>query len=293
MADEPTKEEMAALAGYTVAYFNVSAEMKNLFNKAMSEMWEPARLQAAIRNTKWYKTTNQTERESWLLQSSDPAEYTRRLSETQNHVNRLIAELGFTPPSGALKNISINAMVNGWNDDQIRQYLGGWSTHFMREQRAGNLGGSLAQSQENIRAALRNNGINMTDNWIQTNLRYIMTGQQTEEAVMEKIRNLAAKTFPSLAADIKAGENVADMAEPYIQSMARILELNPEEIDLFDPKIRNALAVRDKDGTIGMKAMPDFEVELKKDPRWFKTNNARESMMGTAHEVLQLMGVRS
>jgi len=293
VADEPTKEEMAALAGYTVAYFNVSAEMKNLFNKAMSEMWEPARLQAAIRNTKWYKTTNQTERESWLLQSSDPAEYTRRLSETQNHVNRLIAELGFTPPSGALKNISINAMVNGWNDDQIRQYLGGWSTHFMREQRAGNLGGSLAQSQENIRAALRNNGINMTDNWIQTNLRYIMTGQQTEEAVMEKIRNLAAKTFPSLAADIKAGENVADMAEPYIQSMARILELNPEEIDLFDPKIRNALAVRDKDGTIGMKAMPDFEVELKKDPRWFKTNNARESMMGTAHEVLQLMGVRS
>ncbi len=82
-----------------------------------------------------------------------------------------------------------------------------------------------------------------------------------------------------------------DIAQPYIESMGRLLEVNPQDIDLNDPKIRQALSARNKDGQVGPKTVWEFENDLRKDPRWMQTNNARESMMSTGREVLSLMGL--
>lgn len=291
MADDPTKEEMAALAGYTTSFFSVTPEMKQLFEKALDELWEPARLQAAIRNTKWYKSTSQTERESWLLKSSDPAEYRRRNQEMASRVSRLAAELGFPLPKGAVGNIANNALMKGWNDDQIRRYMGNWSSAFGQAAQKGNLGGTLADAQTNIAAAARANGVNLSQNFMTTWLRHILTGQATEEQVLQKIRNLAASSFPGLADDINAGVSVMDIASPYFESMGRILEVNPESLDLFDPTIRRALSQKSKDGKWTAQGIGDFEETLRKDPRWFKTNNFRETGTSVGREVLTLMGM--
>lgn len=42
--------------------------------------------------------------------------------------------------------------------------------------------------------------------------------------------------------------DVADLASPYMQSMGNILEVNPGELDLFNPTIRKALQATDDKG---------------------------------------------
>jgi hypothetical protein len=72
--------------------------------------------------------------------------------------------------------------------------------------------------------------------------------------------------------------------------MSAILEIPDNGIDLFDPKIRGALSYTLPDGKVGAKSIYDFEKELRKDPRWQYTNNARNDAASVASTVLKDFG---
>lgn len=290
MADEPTKEEMAALAGYTVAFFNVTPEMAKLFQQAMSEMWEPARLQSAIRNTQWYKTTSQTQREAWLLKSSDPAEHQRRVDEMVNRVRSLAGQLGITLGVPTLGKLASNAFLNGWNDDQIRSQLG--MAAFNANSKGAPIGGLLADARTNIRQAMANYGVTVTKNSESAWLSGIAQGLWDEQYAIEEIKRLAKSTYPGLAEQIDAGQTVMQVASPYIESMAEILEINPQDVTLKDPMVKQALSRKDDKGQWTVESVGDFEVRLRKDPRWLKTQNANQQIFGAGMDLLRKMGLK-
>lgn len=293
MADEPTAEELSALAGYTVAFFNVTPEMKALLQKAMANLYEPARLQAEIRNTQWYKTTSQTEREAWLLRSSDPAELDRRVQQMRSQILGLANRIGIPLGTPTLHKFANEALVNGYTEDQIRQKLGAMGSVFDVGKKGGVLSGDVGQAQQQINAALAAYGLQgrVTRNSIGGWLSAIAQGTRDMNFVMGQIQNLAISSFPGLADRIKGGETVMDIAQPYIESMGRLLEINPQDVDLNDPKIRQALSHRNKDGQVGPKTVWEFEDDLRKDRRWLATNNARESMMEVATSIGRDFGV--
>ena len=104
------------------------------------------------------------------------------------------------------------------------------------------------------------------------------------------IRESAASAFPSLADKIKAGIDLKTLASPYIQSMSDVLEIPNTAIDLFDDKIRGAMAYTLPDGKVGTKSIYEFERELRKDNRWQYTNKAREEASNAASTVLRDFG---
>jgi hypothetical protein len=72
--------------------------------------------------------------------------------------------------------------------------------------------------------------------------------------------------------------------------MSNILELPYSAVDLFDPKIRSALSFTLPDGKVGTKSIYDFEKELRQDPRWQYTNNAKEAVSNSVTKVLKDFG---
>ena len=72
--------------------------------------------------------------------------------------------------------------------------------------------------------------------------------------------------------------------------MSNILEVPDTSIDLFDSKIRNAMAFTLPDGKVGTKSIYEFEKELRRDPRWQYTNKAREQAADVATTVLRDFG---
>lgn len=134
------------------------------------------------------------------------------------------------------------------------------------------------------------NGLMLSDSAATSYANKIVSGQVDENTIFNTLRESAANAFPSLADKIKAGIDVKTLADPYIQSMSNILEVPDTSIDLFDPKIRNAMAFTLPDGKVGTKSIYDFEKELRQDPRWQYTNKAREQAASVATTVLRDFG---
>lgn len=136
------------------------------------------------------------------------------------------------------------------------------------------------------------NGIRLSDEAANSYASQIVAGSLDENTVINTLRESAATAFPSLSEKIKAGIDLKTLADPYIQSMSNILELPSTSIDVFDPKIRAALAYTLPDGKVGTKSIYDFENDLRKDERWQYTENARKTVSGVALQVLRDFGLQ-
>lgn len=134
------------------------------------------------------------------------------------------------------------------------------------------------------------NGIMLSDEAATDYANKIVAGVMDADTAFNTIRESAASAFPQLADKIKAGVDLKTLADPYIQSMSNILELPYSAVDLFDPKIRSALSYTLPDGKIGTKSIYDFEKELRQDPRWQYTNNAKKAVADSTLRVLQDFG---
>jgi len=134
------------------------------------------------------------------------------------------------------------------------------------------------------------NGVMLSDSAATAYANSIVSGKVSQDTVFNTIRESAANAFPSLGDKIKQGIDLQTLADPYIQSMSNILEIPDNAIDLFDPKIRGAMAYTTPDGKVGTKSIYDFEKELRQDPRWQYTKNAREQASSIATTVLKDFG---
>lgn len=134
------------------------------------------------------------------------------------------------------------------------------------------------------------NGILLSDEAANDYASKVQAGILDDNTIYNTIRESAASAFPSLGEKIKSGIDLKTLADPYIQSMSNILELPYSSVDLFDPKIRSALSFTLPDGSLGTKSIYDFEKELRQDPRWQYTSNAKQAASNAAVKVLKDFG---
>lgn len=200
----------------------------------------------------------------------------------------MAVEMGAQLSAGSLNRIADNFLKFGWNDNQLRDTLAG----AVKPGAFGTFGGDAASNVDHLKSVARSYGVRISDKTLSSWAVRIAAGESIE-GFDEYIKNMAKSAFPALQAQIDQGQTVEEIADPYRQQMASILELNPESIDLFDPTIQKALQYRDSAGNPGLKPLWQSEQDLRKDPRWLMTDNARESLMGTTHSVLSTLGLVS
>jgi hypothetical protein len=284
-----SKKEVAEDYGFVMALFNSSQELKKLFNTAIKKGYTADKFQAELRDTKWWKTRSQDERDFLTLKYGDPATANAKLSAAKISARQLgnsmgIQETAFTKDK--MDQVAYNMVAKGWTESQARYYLGQYVT-FQNDNRQGEGGETI----DKLHALSYSMGIKMSGSWYADSARAIVRGVATEQDMEDKIRKQAKALFPQWSKQIDAGQSVSDLASPYFQSMANILELPAGSINLYDPTVRKALQYKDKTGVNTVKPIWQFENDLRKDPRWNKTQNAQDSMMQTAHKVLADFGV--
>lgn len=281
---------LASDYGFTAAMLNSIPELKSIFQRAVAGGWDGKRFQSAIENSTWWKTHTKSQREYLTKNFTDPAQFQRDRTAMNYKINEIAAQLGLTDLMGTkiMNDLTWNMLYNGWSDAELKYHL----ANVLTMSPEGVLGGAGGQFQMQMASLGWANGVRLDQNWYLGWYKQILQGNATAEEAQAWIRNRAAATFPAFRDQILAGQNVMDLANPYIQSMGNILEINAGDIDLFDKDVIGALNYKDpKTGATGAKPLWQWEVDLRKDPRWLQTNNAREGMMGVAHKVAQDMGV--
>jgi hypothetical protein len=158
-------------------------------------------------------------------------------------------------------------------------------------------GGEALQVQQSLAAIAKANGLSMADilpklgggilgkDAEQTTIQEILSGNIDLNTVLSNARQIAAQGQPEYVRKLLgSGYNLEDIYAPYKQTMANVLEINPDQIDLNDNSLR--MAINEK----GDMNIYDYKKALRQDDRWQYTGQAKESVATAALGVLRDFG---
>jgi hypothetical protein len=150
--------------------------------------------------------------------------------------------------------------------------------------------GKALKDYQSIQNIARSNGFRIKDivpggQTEQQVLQGIATGRIDANRIAQDARKLAAQGQPEYVRDLLGqGYNLDQIYAPYRQTMANLLEINADEIDLNDSTLRSAIS--DK----GDMNIYDFKKTLKADKRWQYTENAKSEVSDMTLKILRDFG---
>ena len=169
----------------------------------------------------------------------------------------------------------------------IKSWANGYiSTKFADE----DVEGTLGSAQDKLKSLARAYGVDMGESWYAAATKQVGRGVAVED-FLDEIKQTAIGRYPGIADRINKGSTVAQIASPYIQSKARILELDPDTLDIDDMDIQQAIGFKDDKGVYSTKPLWQYETDLRRKPEWQYTKNARDSYDTVMLKVLRDFGL--
>lgn len=291
-----TKESAAQEWGMALAAINSNTELKTIFNEAWNalkngEEWSPQKFANKIQNTNWYKTRSEQQR-NYYIAKNDPtqkAEFEAKLAANKESLRSIANTLGATLTEAELTTLADENLMNGWNESQIKSNLSSY-VKYSQDPTSGfdSLIGEAGNVEDKIRGFAKKMGIEVDNAWVLDQSRKALAANSDTQAAEDFIRARAKEKYAAYATELDTS-TVADLSYNYRASMANTLELGIDEISMDDSLIKEAMAVGD--GAGGKKNLFDFEKQLRQDPRWAKTKNAKESSTSVVNDVLSTFGL--
>lgn len=157
--------------------------------------------------------------------------------------------------------------------------------------------GEALQVQQSLASIAKANGLSVADilpklgaaaagqDAEQTAIQEVLSGNIDLNTILSNARQIAAQGQPEYVRKLLgSGYNLEDIYAPYKQTMANVLEINPDQIDLNDNSLR--MAINEK----GDMNIYDYKKALRQDSRWQYTGQAKESVATAALGVLRDFG---
>lgn len=300
MADKISKKELSEQYGMAWAVLKGVPELWKLFEKAYGDgktRWSPEKFKAQFQSSNWYKNNSEAWRKSRILELSDPKSFEAEVNRVQAEVERLATERGIVIRADRMPLIAKALYRTGRTDAaSVLEYLEGDKNVSPRGVGFSQTGGAAGDTVQRLQAMAWDYGWTPADeNFYAKAAREVALGNQTPEFYEDQMRAGAASKYRVFKEQILSGSmTVRDVASSYLNAMAQTLEIPVESIDLEDPEIQKAIATSFNDkGEPVVKSVWEFTKDLKNDPRWGDTKNARDSMESTAVGVLRAFGFQS
>ena len=283
-------EALASRYGYSLAFFQQDPTLLKLIKQAVQSQWTPEEFGAQLKNTQWYKKHSESDRTWRTLERVDPATARARMHQTKVRLIQTGQQMGVHVDPKRLADMAWRVNAYAWSDEQV-------ASAFRAEmkfdpKKVDKYYGMMAVNAASIKEQAADYGVKIDDKTA-FNLMTQLVGRSTsEEGITEFIKKQAKIKYAGLADDIDAGMTVKDYASPFIQTQAKLLELDPADVHLDDPRIAAALQYRDpKTSKPAAMSLFDFEKTVKSDGRWMKTKNARDEMMDGTRQILSDWGL--
>lgn len=282
-----SKDELAETYGFSMAFFNSVPELKRLMGQAVKNQWDDDAFTARLKNTKWWKETSESNRKAQLMEKSDPATYKATLEASRAAAAQLAVKMGAVLSEGNIAKLAKNILHYGWDDAQIQNFLG----QFVSFNEKHVLGGMAGAAYQQLKTIAYDNGVSLSEQALRDSAAYVVKGVSTMEKEVANIRGTAMGAFPAFADQIEAGQSMRNISQPYVQQLAKTLELPDTDVDMFHPLVRAALNRANSQGRPEPQSMTDFIQTLKSTPDWRRTSNAQSATFAVGKQVLQDMGL--
>jgi hypothetical protein len=251
-------------------------ELKKVF-----ELYKTNKLAAAdlLFKTKWAKLDTDV-RDRYLLKIENSDLYKERLRSWLLGIKPQLKRDGLTLTDAQLEDYYKRGIDDLTIFDEARS-----GSKF----EPGKTGGTQATDYNSLLSVATRNGISTSllpkvlgFDSIDEVLKELQTGASLDDFT-QKIRNYAKTAMPDYVKKlIDQGQDLTDIINPYRATIADVLEVPYNSIDVTDKNIQNALA--------GNISLAELRKQLRKDDRWQYTDTARSEVANVTRQVLQDFG---
>jgi hypothetical protein len=280
--------------GLAASFMESDPELADLYSQAVAGTWSTDKFTAALQSSQWWLKNSDSSRKMLVEKQTNPAQYQQDINNKVIELTDLASKLGVHLSANGMQTLASMSLVMNLNDAQVNTYM----SKYLELSQQGHFSGYAGQVELGVREYAREMGVPLTDDYVKNAVTGIVAGSDSLQARRADIQTIAESTFPAYADQIKEGVTVGQIASPYLATQAKLWEVDPNKLDLFDPTLRGALQNSTATSDTAP-AMPtqlplyDFEKQLRQNSKWLSTNNARESMSSTAGQVLSNMGLIS
>lgn len=279
-------QQLAEQYGWAYSFLTSEPELNNLFKEAVAQSWDATRFQAAITASKWYQSNSESMRNAQTQKVIDPATYNQQVASEKASILQTASSMGAGISDSLASTIATQQVTYGWNANQVSQAL----SKYIKINGSGSFGGQAGQNAMALNELAYNNGVSIPPSTMQNLLQNVAANKTSMEDLQGYVRNVAASKFPALAKQIAAGENVSSLAAPYTSAVQNTLEVGPGQATLDNPLVQRALNGLDSTGQPTGMNVTDFQKLLRAQPQWAQTQNAQNSTMAAAKQILQEFG---
>ena len=252
------------------------------------DLWEAGDETAALNayfQSDYYTKLGKTAASRFALSKNQPEVYKADLDTYTATQKRRLSLLGVKVNDEELNQWIKTAYDSNLNDIQL-DALVAKSTDFGKS-----FAGTTLGQLEEFKQYARSFGLSYDNSKYNQWGADLFTGKITDAEIKVNIQQEAASAYPALADQILKGVSVDALASAYKSSMATILEIDADSIGYNDPTLRKALQSVGPDGKPTTKPLWQFESDLRNDPRWQFTNNARDTVDSLSLKVLRDWGM--
>lgn len=303
--DQLSKEELAAQYQAAVGLLYSVPELQDIIQEAIEGSWGEtpagiARFKAKIQNSNWYVKNDQYFRQAWAAENygnvngQPSGDWQAKMQTARMAVQQRATELGSELSPQQSDALARRYIYEGWGQDGrqnlMDQALASDIT-YVGSGPSKTLTGQSGNIADAIKAAAHANGLSYDDAYFQSAARSVASGMSTQDDWLRDVRNTAAGLWPSYSDRIKAGEDAATIASPYMSIMAQELGVDKAQISLNDPAIKAALTRVDEKGNPAPLGLYDFQTSLRNDDRWMGSKTATDNISNAALSVAKQWGL--
>ena len=222
------------------------------------------------------------------FEAQNPGLWQESINSEVELARDMAAKNGSIMSDDQLREFVINARRSAWNQAEITNAMAAYVNA-----ENGVFSGAAGKFQSTIADWSRTNGLGLSDSAVDNYVKRVAAGDMTEDDVKQQLRNqYMVGTYPAWAEQIQAGQDPSDIASPYKQQMANLLEVDADTLDLNDNLLQMGLQGVGADGKPSVVPMYEFKKMIRKDERWDKTDNALDEYTSAGMNILQMFGLR-
>lgn len=293
-----SQAEVAESWGLALSVINADESLKTLFNQAWNALkggteWSEDKFNIELKKTTWYQNRSASQQE-WFLLENDPArkaEYESRVAEAVSALRSNAEQMGASVSDADLRTMAIESLRNKWTDSQARSAVAAY-VGYQTDPQTGlrSLFGEAGTAEDTIRDYAAKMGVEVSDQWVLDAARQASATGGGVDASKDWIRARAKEKYGMWANDLNdPNTTIEDLSYNYRSTMANMLELAVDEVDMNNPLIQQAMMTGDNAGN--KLSIYDFQKQLRLDPRWSKTSTAKEQTTNVVNDVLSTFGL--
>lgn len=132
--------------------------------------------------------------------------------------------------------------------------------------------------------------VNLSEDTVRDYSRRIAAGSMSADTIDSILRAQAKQSLPWMKDIIDQGLSPLDVLSAGRDQIARSLELTVGEVNLMDKKYLDFLTVNDPQGNTRLATQSEIQNNVRKDIRWQKTQEARQTAIGVGQTLAEIFG---